>query len=101
MICKYCFTSDGNLTYPCECKNPVHLKCLQDWIKYKKYKHITCEICLQNYSFYYLFLINFKTITADVLGYLIVLMFIYFMIKNNDYTYYDYDCLKIKPYDFL
>tara|TARA_Y100000768_G_scaffold362474_1_gene321301 strand:- start:263 stop:910 length:648 start_codon:yes stop_codon:yes gene_type:complete len=33
---------------PCECKNPIHIKCFLDWLSYKN--TTTCEICNSQYT---------------------------------------------------
>jgi hypothetical protein len=33
---------------PCECKNPIHIKCFLDWLSYKN--TTSCEICNSQYT---------------------------------------------------
>ena len=53
MICKYCHEEINveKENFPCECKDPVHLECLDRWNAKRKYPYYyKCEICKADYK---------------------------------------------------
>lgn len=56
MECKYCLQEieiGEKDIFPCECKNPVHKKCLDEWNNKRKSDYNRCEICDTEYKFTY------------------------------------------------
>ena len=63
-VCRFCFTSEGELVSPCMCKGTnewVHLECLRTWQKsvvltqptHPKYQtdiHRVCNVCLEPFT---------------------------------------------------
>lgn len=53
MKCKYCHEEINveKYNFPCECKDPVHLECLDRWNAKRKYPYYyKCEICKADYK---------------------------------------------------
>jgi len=56
MQCKYCLEDieinmkNNMIHYPCDCKNPVHVKCLDKWNDTRTSNFTKCEICNTEYK---------------------------------------------------
>lgn len=56
MHCKYCLEDieinikNNKIYYPCACKNPVHMKCLDKWNDIRTSNCTKCEICNTDYK---------------------------------------------------
>lgn len=77
LICKYCFCNDNKndiLIFPCNCKSPVHTKCLYMWLINKKKLHFQCEICNETYKYDYIYFMKpIKLILFDFMIYFIII----------------------------
>ena len=87
MECRYCLMDidlEEKDIFPCECKSPVHKKCLDEWNSRRISNYNRCEICNTEYKFkYYKFCkCSFQKIYILMIGvfYIIVLIFTVFLL---------------------
>ena len=57
--CKICLENNGDIIYPCKCKDGIHENCLKKWIESPiNTKPTRCEICNENYELNYQIVID-------------------------------------------